>query len=227
MITRITLGSEAQKRFREALRRLDHAIQTDRETQEQIWERARTFISTFYQVFELIEQESLVLEEVLVKMQRIDDNQFEVSNKNYPTVRLMLDTELAYDTRPVSASQVPPGERSPPWVPELSARMFAIFSPPYQGLLRSYTIFADGSWKRTTFALGSGGVHAQSALVPTTNPNVLVLEAIDLLTVVCTHHPTWANLAAVADTLTMEHIRERSCVKLHLTGLGTPPPPER
>lgn len=223
----ITLGLEAQKRFREALRRLDQAIQTDREAQEQIRERARTFISHFYGVFELIEQDSLVLEEVLIKMQRIDDNQFEVSNKNYPAVTLILDPELAYDTRPGSASPVPPGERPPPWVPELSARMFAIFSPPYQGLLRSYTIFADGSWKRTAFVLGSGGVQSQSALVPTANPDVLVLEAIDLLNAVCTHHPTWANLAAVVDTLTMERLRERSCVKLHLTGLGTPPPPKR
>jgi hypothetical protein len=213
----ITLGLEAQKRAKEAFQRLDKAITADREIQSTIQTHARDFLGTMYQVFEYIERESLTLNDVFVSMQRIDDNQFEAKNKHYPPFTMLLDRELAYDSKPVTDA-----EQKTRWIVELAARVFVVFSPPLQGVLRSYTIFADGSWKRTAFVASADGVHTQSALLPNASPDILVMEAIDLLGLTCTHHPTWASIAAVADTLTLEQLADRTLIKTYLTGLGKP-----
>jgi hypothetical protein len=46
----------------------------------------------------------------------------------------------------------------------------------------------------------------------------MVLEAIDLISKACTLHPTWADLAAISDTLTADKLRDRSLTKMYLTG---------
>lgn len=218
----ITLGLEAQERSREALQRLDQTIRADREQVEAVRQQGRTFHEHAYGVFELLERESLSLKEVFLTLQRIDDYEFEVTNKGYRPFKLLRDTELAFDSRPLPAVQGQEGESKPRWSTELAVRIFVVFSPPHQGLLRYYTIFGGGAWKRTTFSLGSDGVHTHSALVPTLSPDVLILEAIDLLGTACTSRPTWANLASQSEALTLERLRERTCVKTHLSGLGAP-----
>jgi hypothetical protein len=52
-------------------------------------------------------------------------------------------------------------------------------------------------------------------------PDILVLEAADLLGHVCMLHPTWANLEPRAGGITLEALRERGRVKEFLTA-GTP-----
>lgn len=218
----LNVGVDAQQRAREALKRVDNAITKDLEVQEEIQKKARDFHNTLYESFEFIGQEGLLLEEIHLAVQRLDAGQYQVENRNHKAFLMLLDPELAYDSKPMPASQNQSSESTPRWSVELAARLFVVFAGDDLGLLRYYTIFADGTWRRTVFALGSGGVQQQSALVPQSSPDVLLLEAIDLLGYVCTLHPTWVNLASVAETLTVEQVRNRMVVKAHPTGLGAP-----
>lgn len=213
----VILSLEAQKRAKEAFLQLDKAVAADRLAQATVREQARAFFDSMYAVFEHIERESLTLKEVFVSMQRIDDHQFEVKNRHYPPFILLLDKELAYDSKPISDP-----EQKTRWVVELSARVFIIFSPPLQGVIRVYTIFGDGSWKRAMFMATSDGIQSQSNLLPDTKPDTLLFEAIDVLSLVCTRHPTWANIASIADTIKIEQLADRSITKTFLTGLGKP-----
>jgi hypothetical protein len=218
----ITLNKEAEERAKEALQRIDQALTTDTAFQEALRAKAHEFRDLFFEAFGFVEDKSLSLNEVLIKINRIDANQVEVTNKKYPPFLLLLDAEPAYDYRPLPASKEQPAEDKPRWVTELAARLFVVLAPPHQGLLRYYTIFSDGAWKRTTFTLTSSGVQSNSPLVPRFSPDILVLEAIDLLGYAGTIHPTWDNLAAAAETVTSEELRTRSFVKTHLSGLGGP-----
>lgn len=213
----IVLGSEAQKRAREALLHLDKAIAADRQEQTAVREQARAFFETMYAVFEYIERESLTLNEVLLSMQRIDDEHFEVKNRHYPPFTLLLEQELAYDSKPSSDP-----EQKTRWKVELAARIFIVFSPPLQGVIRLYTIFSDGSWKRVRFVVTPEGVQSQSDLLTDAKPDTLLFEAIEVLNLVCTRHPTWANIASIADTLRIDQLAERSITRTLLTGLGKP-----
>jgi hypothetical protein len=218
----IVLNTEAQKRAKEALQKVDQAITADIETTSTIQEQAQEFRDTLFSALDFIERESINLNEILIKRTRKDANQMEVEIKKYPPFLFILDPELAYESKPVAVNQSQAGEGGTRWIIELAARMFVIFAPPLQGLIRTYTIFGDGSWKRTAFLLASGGVQAQSYLVQRSSPDVLVMETIDLIGTLCTIHPTWSNLASVAETMTTENLRDRSFVKTHLTGLGAP-----
>ncbi len=213
----ITLTVEGQQRARDALKKLDQDLATNKETIEAVKAQAQRFRDTFFETFDVIERESLSLNDVMLKMQRIDKDQLQVTNKTYPPFLLILDPELAYHPRPLANDQDTGGK--PRQVTELAARLFAIYEPPNCGLLRYYTIFGDGSWKRTTFSVrADGALHSQSALAPASSADILTLEAIDLLSKACTVHPTWAELATESDTLTEERLRERSFVKMYLTG---------
>ncbi len=218
----ITLNKEAEARAKEALQRIDQALAADVAFQEELKEKAQEFRDLFFEAFGFVEDKSLSLNEVLIKINRIDANQVEVTNKKYPPFLLMLDAEPAYDYRPLPASKEQGGEEKPRWATELAARLFVVLSPPLQGLLRVYSIFSDGAWKRTTFTLTANGVQASSPLVPRFSPDILVLEAIDLLGYAGTIHPTWANLSATAEKTTADELRTRTFVKNHLSGLGAP-----
>jgi hypothetical protein len=212
----ITLTVEGQQRARDALKRLDQAITTDQDAQEHVWQQARNFRDIFFEAFELMERESFSLNELFVKVQRIDANQFQITNKKHAPFLLILNSELAYSTRTVASEQ---GETQPRRVTKLAARIFAILEPPLQGLLRYYTIFGDGTWTRTSFVVGTdGALYAQNAMAPVASADVLMLEAIDLLGKVCTLHPTWADLTASADTMVAEKLRDRASIKMYLTG---------
>lgn len=214
----ITLGVEAQQKAKDALQRVDKAILADLEMQHNIKEQSEAFRDLFFGTFEYIERESMLLEEVFIKKNRVDANQLEVQNKNYPSILLFLDTEVAFDSKPPPSNQ--PQGSDTRWVTALGARLFAVLQPPKAGLLRYYTIFADGSWKRTVFTLLAQGVQTQSVLVPKFNADVLILESIDLLGYACTLHPSWANLVDSAETFTTDMVQKRTITKEHLTGLG-------
>lgn len=211
------LSVEGQQRAKEALKRLDEAIISDQAMQEKVWNRAKAFRDDFFATFDLLERDNISFQEIALKLQRVDTNQFLVKNGKHTPFLLILDTELAYYTKPLAADARQAGDarRSV----ELSARLFAVFEPPHQGVLRYYTIFADGSWMRTVFAVGNDGEqHANSALATSSSADVLMLEAIDLLGKACMLHPSWADLAKVSDTLTADRLRDRTLVKKYLSG---------
>ena len=93
-----------------------------------------------------------------------------------------------------------------------------------RGLLRHYTIFSDGAWKRTMFGLTTNGVQEKPMLVPRFSVDSVVLEGINLLGQVCTLHPSWENIAAQSETLSVDDVRDRTKMKKRLTGLGAPRP---
>lgn len=213
------LGFDAQQRAQEALRRIDQTLETDINTESAVQTQAHSFRDAFFGAFQYIERETLQLKALFVQLNRLDINQIQVQSRGRAPFMLSLDPEVAYDTK-TGTTQGQTGEGAAQGPVELSARLFAVFAPPYQGLVRYYTIFADGTWKRTTFTFGAGSPQARSALLQRFNLDVLVLEAADLLGHICTLHPTWANLAPTAETLTFEMLRERERIKDHLTGLG-------
>ncbi|NJP06090.1 MAG: hypothetical protein HC837_10945 [Chloroflexaceae bacterium] len=212
------LSFDGEQRAREALRRVDVALEADVTHARAIQKQAHAFRDDFFQAFEFIENQSLQLNELIIQIQRVDANQLQIQTQGHPLFYLILDAEVAYDSKPARADQ--PAE-SPPTV-ELAARMLVVCAPPYRGLLRHYGIFHDGSWKRTVFGFGANGLYQQYTGVPSFNADILALEACDLLGYATTMHPTWANLLSRAETMTYDMARDRNEVKIHLTGLVTP-----
>jgi hypothetical protein len=210
------LSFEAQQRAREALRKVDQALGAVIAQENELHRHAEGFRETMFGAFQFLESESMSLQELQLKMQRTDKNQVHVQSKGRSPFILILDPETAYDTRPAAQGQS--AEHTP--APELAARLFAVLAAPFQGVLRYYTIFADGAWKRTTFTASASGIQTRSTLVARYTPDVLVLEAVDLLGYACTVHPSWDPLTDNAETLTIEGLRQRTNVKTHLSGLG-------
>lgn len=219
------LGLEAQQRVNDALRRLDQALEADLHLENGVQQQAQSFRDTIFAAFQYLERESLQLKALLVQLRRLDANQLQVQARGRTSFILALDPELAYDRKAQPAQQGQPAEAAPPNPPELAARVFVVLAPPFQGLLRCYTIFGDGAWKRTAFGMGPNGIYAQSALLQRFSSDVLVMEAIDLVGQASTLHPTWAGLVPFAETLSADALRDRTRVKVHLTGLGAPRPP--
>ncbi|MCG8351102.1 MAG: hypothetical protein MI924_25310 [Chloroflexales bacterium] len=214
------LGFDAQQRVNEALRRLDQALENDFEIENAVQQQAQNFRETFFTAIQYLERESLQLKALLVQPKRLDANHLQVQAKGRPAFVLALDTELAYDRKGQPAAQGQPPESAAQSTIELAARMFIVLTPPAQGLLRYYTIFGDGTWRRTVFGMGQGGIQAQSVLLQRFSPDVLVMEAIDLIGHSCTLHPTWLGMTQAVESLTTESLRERTKVKTNLTGIG-------
>ncbi len=215
------LGMDGQQRVREALRKVDKALTEQVHSEGEIAKHADTFRETFFNAFQLIEQETLTLQELNVQIRRPDKQQLQVQSQGRLPFVLLLNTEVGYDIK----ASMPPNdpEQSPDTLPsDLSARMFAVLAPPYRGLLRYYTIFADGMWKRTTFTFNGNVVAERSALVPRYNAEILTLEAVDLLSYACLAHPTWNPLISESETVTAEALRDRNTNKIHSSGLGNP-----
>ncbi len=216
------LGIDAQQRAREAIRQADKALINDVAQVSALQKHAENFRDMLFAAFQFIENETMTLQELQVTLRRPEKQQLHVQSRDRLPFALQLDTEPSYDTRPQTASNNENAEPAAPPAPELALRLFAVLTTPYQGLLRHYTIYSDGMWKRTTFAITPHGVQERSALVPRFNPDVLTLEAVNLLSYVCILHPTWAALGDEVETMTLDKIKERTRVKHHLSGLGAP-----
>ncbi len=209
------LGSETQQRVRESLRQLDHALIEEAALENAIRKNAQQFREVFFNGFGFVEQESLQLQETLVKLNRPDANQLHVLPRGRAQFAIHLDPELAFEHKPHAASRGFTQTLQSP-TPELGARFFALFLPPRMGLLRTYTVFADGTWKRTTYTIVDGQVQAKSTLVPRFNAELLTLEAVDLVGYACRMHPVWSPLAELAPTMTVETLKDRTRIKAHL-----------
>ncbi len=209
------LGSETQQRVREALRQLDHALVEEAALENAIRKNAQQFREMFFSAFGFVEQESLQMQEIMVKLNRPEANQLQVLPRGRAHFAIHLDPELAFEHKPHAASRGYT-QTLQSRTPELSARFFALFLPPRTGLLRTYTIFADGTWKRTTYTLFDGQVQAKSTLVPRFNAEMLSMEAVDLVGYACLVHPIWSPLAELAATMTAETLKDRTRIKSHL-----------
>lgn len=216
------INFEAQQRARNELRKVDQALAAEMEKENAVRTQAEGFRDGFFGAFQFIEQETMTMQELQVQLMRSEKNQLRVQSRGRLPFMLVLDPELAYDRRPTHAEQGQAGEQAPQPAPELTVRVFALLGAPYQGLLRYYTVFPDGTWKRTTFASGAHGIQGRHTMLQRFSADILVLEAINLLDYVCRLHASWAPLAAEAETLTAEDLRDRTRIKMHLSGLGAP-----
>lgn len=213
------LGADAQKRVLETLRRIDGTLLADTERIEAISKHTLTFRDALFGAFQYIERECLQLQALLIQLRRLDANQLQVQSKGQPAFILMLDPEPAYDRKPAPAT----GEQEAPATEsnELAARLFVVLAPPARGMLRHYSIFGDGSWKRSLVVVSASGTTMQQALVPRYNDEMLTLEAVDLLGQVVTAHASWANLAPEAEHLTCEALRDHNVTRAHPLGMSS------
>lgn len=215
------LSYETQQRAREALRQVDQLLQEVIAEEEQLIKRGEQFRDTFFSAFGYLETETLSLRELQINVKRTDRQQLQIETRGRPTFFLQYDPELAYDRKPIQAASEQGQQPETPAL-ELASRLYAVMAPPFAGVMRYYTIFDDGNWKRTTFQLGPKGVHARSALVQRIGPDVLAMEGIDLIKHIATIYPLWDNLASQVETLTAKDLQDRAQVKRHFTGLGSP-----
>jgi hypothetical protein len=180
------LSIETQQRATEAMRKIDQSLESDLAHQEAVQKQAHNFREALFAAFQFIERESLQLNAVLIQIKRLDANQILIQCKGRIPFALSLDPEVAYDIRS-KGEDVLTGSL------ELTARLFAVFAAPYHGVFRHYTIFADGTWKRTTFTYSKAGVQTRSMLLQRFNLDILVLEAVEMLGHTCLLHPIWLN----------------------------------
>lgn len=206
------LNMETQQRASEAMRKIDQSLESDLAHQEAVQKQAHNFREALFAAFQFIERESLQLNALLIQIKRLDANQILIQSKGRIPFALSLDPEVAYDIR--SKEDVLAGPL------ELTARLFAVFAPPYHGVFRHYTIFADGTWKRTTFTFSKAGVQTKNMLLQRFSLDILVLEAVEVLGHACLLHPTWLNLDERAESITLDTLRERDQVKRHLSAGG-------
>jgi hypothetical protein len=148
-----------------------------------------------------------------VQTRRADANLLQVQVRGRNPLALFLDTEMAYDHK------VPP-QPGAAGRGELAARLYALFAPPYQGVLRCYTIFASGEWKRAVYVSRAGALQAHVTLRSTISQDELLEEAADLLAQACAVHPTWASLSDTAPATSLDQLRDRQYVKRDPLGLG-------
>ncbi|NJL33150.1 MAG: hypothetical protein HC893_03975 [Chloroflexaceae bacterium] len=195
------LNVDAQQRAREALRQVDQALANEAALEAEVRRQAQLFRDTLFGAFQFIEQESLQLRELLIKLQRGDANQLQIAPKGRPAFLLMVDPEIAFGSRAMGSR--PLNEGAAPV--ELSARLYAVMMPPSSGLLRYYTIFGDGVWKRTTFTAGPKGMQARHAQIGRIGADLLIREAIDLLGYACMVYASWATLTDEATIATPRH----------------------
>lgn len=214
------LTFEVQEQIREALRSVDVALASLISVEATVRKQAHEFRDYLFSAFVFIENESLKYQEIQVQTKRIDNNQLQVrASKESMPFLLYLDPEVAYDGKPSIDGSEGESVRA-----ELAARLFVLFAPPAQGIVRTYTIFGDGVWKRTTFGLSQGRVVGYHTTVPRFHEELVMREAVDLLGYICMMRPTWDSLSGRAETMTSDMVHDRSQVKIHLTGLGAPRP---
>jgi|HigsolmetaAR201D_1030396.scaffolds.fasta_scaffold20860_2 hypothetical protein len=200
---------DRQRATQAALRQLDDAMTKNADILEKLQKHTIDFRDQLYAAYQFIERESLQSRTLLVQTNRVEANLLQVQVRGRPAMDLFVDSEVAYDQRVADQGK-----------PELATRLFALFGPPQRGLLRHYTIFISGEWKRTVFVSRGGKVQALSSLRSEINPDILLDEATDLLGQLCSVYPTWNPLNDDPNSVGREQVRDRSFSKRDPLGLG-------
>lgn len=200
---------DRQRATQAALRQLDDAMTKSADILEKLQKHSVEFRDQLYGAYQFIERESLQSRTLLVQTNRVEANLLHVQVRGRPAMDLFMDAEVAYDQKLADQGK-----------PELTVRLFALFGPPHRGLLRHYTIFTSGEWKRTVFLSRGGKLQALSTLRPEISPDTLIEEATDLLAQLCSVYPTWNNLDENPNSVGREQVRDRTFSKRDPLGLG-------
>jgi hypothetical protein len=203
------LSLDRQRQAQETLRQLDEALTADAGVEEAVQQHAVALRDNLFGAFQFIERETLQCRTLLVQTKRIEANQLQVQVRGRATLAIQLDAELAYDQRVSGQGK-----------PELCARCYAVFAPPYHGLLRHYTIFASGEWRRTVFVSRAGATQAHATTRPNTGLDTLVEEAADLLAQLCAVRASWNALADDPGALSLDQLRDRTITRRDPLGIG-------
>lgn len=203
------LSLDRQHQAQETMRQLDDALTADATVEDAVQKHALALRDNLFGAFQFIERESLQCRTLLVQTKRIEANQLHVQVRGRTPLALLLDTELAYDQRVAGQGK-----------PEPCARCYALFAPPYHGLLRHYTLFASGEWRRTVFVSRGGSVQAHATSHPQSGLDALVEEATDLLAQLCAVRPSWNALADNPGALTLDQLRDRNVTRRDPLGIG-------
>jgi len=203
------ISLDRQRATQAALRQLDEAMTVTAAAEEKLQKQSLELRDQLFGAFQFIERESLQGRTLLVQTNRIEASLLQVQVRGRPPLDLLLDAEPAYDHKNVGGGK-----------PELCTRVYALFAPPQRGVLRHYTVFATGEWKRTVFVSRGGATSAHPTLLPAINSDALLEEATDLLAQLCSVHATWNTLAEDPATVSLDQLRDRQFVKRDPLGLG-------
>lgn len=200
---------DRQRATQAALRQLDDAMTKSADVLDKLQKHTIDFRDQLYGAYQFIERESLQSRTLLVQTNRVEANLLQVQVRGRPVMDLFVDSEVAYDQKVAEQGK-----------PELATRLFALFGPPQRGLLRHYTLFASGEWKRNVFISRNGQIQVVSSLRNEINPDMLLDEATDLLGQLCSVYPTWNSLNDNPNNVGREQVRDRSFSKRDPLGLG-------
>ncbi len=203
------ISLDRQRTTQAALRQLDEAMTLSVATEEKLQKQSLEMREQLFGAFQFIERESLQGRTLLVQTNRIEAGLLQVQVRGRPPLDLLLDSEPAYDQKVVGQGK-----------PELCTRMYAVFAPPMRGILRHYTIFASGEWKRTVFVSRGGSVNAHTSVLAAINSDMLLEEATDLLAQLCSVHATWNTFTDNPSTVSLDQLRDRQFAKRDPLGLG-------
>jgi hypothetical protein len=203
------LSLERQRQAQETLRQLDEVLTADAAVEEGVQQHAVALRDNLFSAFQFIERESLQSRTLLVQTKRIEANMLQVHVRGRAPLALLLDAELAHDQRVPGAGK-----------PEACARCYAVFAPPYHGLLRHYTVFASGEWRRTVFVSRAGATQAHATTRPHPGLDVALEEATDLLAQLCAVRASWNALADDPGSLALDQLRDRAVTRRDPLGIG-------
>ena len=203
------LSLDRQRQAQELLRQLDAALTADAGVEDAVQQHAIALRDNLFGAFQFIERESLQCRTLLVQTKRVEANQLQVQVRGRALLALLLDAELGYDQRTPGAAK-----------PEPCARCYAVFAPPYHGLLRHYTVFASGEWRRTVFVSRGGALQSHSTTRPHPGLDAMVEEAADLLAQLCAVRPSWNALADDPGALSLDNLRDRGVTRRDPLGIG-------
>lgn len=203
------ISLDRQRATQAALRQLDDAMTASAAVEEKLQKHSIDFRDHLFSAFQFIERESLQSRTLFVQTNRVESGLLHVQVRGRASLDLFLDSEAAYDSKHAAQSK-----------PELCTRMYALFAPPQRGVLRYYTIFVTGEWKRTIFVSRGGTTNAHTTLQTAIAPETLLEEGVDLLAQVCSVHATWNTLAEQPAAVSLDQLRDRQFVKRDPLGLG-------
>lgn len=203
------LSLDRQRQAQDTLRQLDDALTADAGVEEAVQQHALSLRDNLFGAFQFIERESLQYRTLLVQTKRIEANHLQVQVRGRAPLAILIDAELAYDQRVAGQGK-----------PEPCARAYAVFAPPFLGLLRHYTVFASGEWRRSVFVSRGGVAHAHATTYPSAALEALLDEATDLLAQLCAVRSSWNALADDPGSLSLEQLRDRAVTRRDPLGIG-------
>jgi hypothetical protein len=191
-------GINAHRTALDGLRHLDNQLLAESDEIGRVRDTTVRFRNTMFEALGWVEEQCFQLKALQIRSKREEANlaRVEVSER--------LPFIVCCDPEPAVALELPEG-------PALVGRIHAIMAPPVPGLLRQYSIHANGVWRRTTFTRDRAGQStAKTVAAPSFSGEMLLLEVVDLIQLVTTLRFVWPEHAADAGTRTLDDLRDRA-----------------